>query len=416
MPPLIVFEDEGYRHLLPLIYWRTTSELRCGPRSLFDHVRACRPDAQVTIYCRSAQAPVAAERLAVPVNLPPEADEALLINARLITTDAPVVSTPPAVQWHGDTPVVIHADRPLLERLTPEVLLCRAATRQILADVPQHEFLASPRVVDYPWQLLAANHDLLERAADRTAKLGQVAGKVHAGAHLVNRKAIHVGPGSVVKPGAVLDADAGPIVIGADVSVSAHAVIEGPCCIGDGSLVRSGAVLHGGVSIGPCCKIGGEIEASIIHGFANKQHDGFLGHAYVGAWVNIGADTVNSDLKNTYGTVRVPINGVEVDSGETFVGAVIGDHSKTGIGQLLPAGATIGFGCNVANGTMAPKYVASFTWLTPDGASLYDLDRCLAVARRVMARRQVTMTAAAEALFRDIATQAREHEASPGRA
>ena len=96
--------------------------------------------------------------------------------------------------------------------------------------------------------------------------------------------------------------------------------ITGPCYVGDGCTIRPGASISAS-SIGPVCKVGGELEGSIIHGYSNKQHDGFLGHSYVGEWVNLGADTVNSDLKNTYGPVRVPINGSSVDSGETFVGA-----------------------------------------------------------------------------------------------
>ena len=165
------------------------------------------------------------------------------------------------------------------------------------------------------------------------------------------------------------------------------------------------------MSIGRRCKVGGEVESSIIHGFSNKQHDGFLGHSYVAEWVNLAADTVNSDLKSTYGTVRVPINGVEVESDQMFVGLTIGDHSKTGIGQMFPTGAVVGFGANVATCEFAPKFVPSFTWLTNSARSRYEPDRCLEVAKRVMARRQVTMTGAEEALFRSLPEQAAKIEA-----
>ena len=204
----------------------------------------------------------------------------------------------------------------------------------------------------------------------------------------------------------MLDAEHGPIFISEDVTVSANASLEGPCYIGSGSLIQPGAVLRDGMSIGPRCKVGGELESSILHGFSNKQHDGFLGHSYVAEWVNLAADTVNSDLKNTYGTIRVPINGVEVESGLMFVGLTMGDHSKTGIGQMFPTGSVVGFGCNVATCEFAPRFVPSFTWLTPKGAEPYDVERCLGVARRVMARRQVELTKAHEGLFRSVATWA----------
>jgi len=219
---------------------------------------------------------------------------------------------------------------------------------------------------------------------------------------MLNEAAIHVGRDSVLKPGVVLDAEHGPIFIGESVTIAPNASIEGPCYIGDGSLIQPGAVLRDAMSIGQRCKVGGELESSVIHGFSNKQHDGFLGHSYVAEWVNLAADTVNSDLKNTYGTVRVPINGVEVESGQMFVGLTIGDHSKTGIGQMFPTGAVVGFGSNIATCEFAPKFVPSFTWLTASARKLYELGRCLDVAKRVMGRRQTDMTAAQEALFRQL--------------
>lgn len=414
MQALVVFEDEGYRDLLPLTYWRTTAELRCGYVSLLGRIRDKLPDTDLTLYCRPMLSAVAAERSGLPVNVAPEADQTLLVNARLLLTSSLQVSQGPAVQWHEGAPLVIQTDRALLDRLTPEVLLGGAAIRQLLARLPEHRFIESPQVIRYPWDLVNANRELLESDWRRADAKVRPAGKVHDGAHLRDKKAIHIGEGSRILPGAVLDATAGPIYIGENVTVSSHAVIEGPCFIGERSLIRPGAHLHDGVTIGPRCKIGGEVEASVFQGYANKQHSGFLGHAYIAEWVNLGAGTINSDLKNTYGTVRVPINGVEIDSGEMVVGATIGDHSKTGIGQLLPTGAVIGFGSSVAVGGLTPKFVPSFAWLTQQGSAAYDIDRALDVARRVMARREVTMTPAEEELFRSIVVQAGEREAPAG--
>ena len=107
-------------------------------------------------------------------------------------------------------------------------------------------------------------------------------------------------------PCVVLDAEEGPIYIGRNVKISPHTSIQGPCYIGDNTLIQANAVIRENTSIGPVCKVGGEIEASIIHSYSNKQHDGFLGHSYLGQWINIAADAINSDLKNTYGSVRVP--------------------------------------------------------------------------------------------------------------
>jgi UDP-N-acetylglucosamine diphosphorylase / glucose-1-phosphate thymidylyltransferase / UDP-N-acetylgalactosamine diphosphorylase / glucosamine-1-phosphate N-acetyltransferase / galactosamine-1-phosphate N-acetyltransferase len=410
MQTLVVFEDAGYHDLLPLTYWRTTCELRTGYGSLLEHIRAAYAGAQVGLYCRPTLAEVAAGRLGLPVNVRPEVDRALLLNARLLLTEPLADGPAPAVQWEEDTPVAIHADKALLERLTPEVFQDRLLLKQMLSGVPPHVFATDVRLMSHPWDLVQANEAMLEHGWRKAGSPAGEEGRVCEGAHLLERGAIHVGKGSTVKPGAVLDAERGAIFIGEGVTISANASIEGPCYIGDGSLIQPGGVLRDGMSIGPRCKVGGELESSILHGFSNKQHDGFLGHAYIGEWVNLAADTVNSDLKNTYGTVRVPINGVEVESGLMFVGLTAGDHSKTGIGQMFPTGSVVGFGCNIATCEFAPRFVPSFTWLTRRGAERYDVERCLEVARRVMARRQVILTAAEEALFRSVPTWAARWE------
>ena len=188
--------------------------------------------------------------------------------------------------------------------------------------------------------------------------------------------------------------------------------MQGPAYIADDCLLQPGTTIHSGTTIGPCSKVGGEIEASIIQGYSNKQHDGFLGHSYIGSWVNIGADCLNSDLKNTYGTVRVPINGREVDSGELFVGMIVGDHSKLGINASFPTGAVVGF-CSSVFTSRSPKFVPSFTWLNGDVAQHYDEQRGLEVARKVMARRNKSMSSAEERLFRTIRKVARTVEHYP---
>lgn len=407
---LVLFEDAGYQNLLPLTYWRTVLELRTGYFALHEYATRALQARQTTVYCRPELATIVADRLGLPVNTRPASQGTLLVNGRLLLTRNIERGPLPSVQWSGDAPVVIHADRALLDRLTPEVLLRTDATREVLDGVPEHCFVSEPKLMDYPWDLVHSNHPMLEYGWKAMGSPAELAGRVCEGAYLLNRGAIHVGAGSVIKPGVVLDAENGPIFIGAGVTIAPNTSIEGPCFIGDGSLIQPGSALRHAISIGKRCKAGGELEASIIHGFSNKQHDGFLGHAYVGEWVNLAADTVNSDLKNTYGTVRVPVNGVEVESGQMFVGLTIGDHSKTGIGQMFPTGAVIGFGCNVATCEFSPRFVPSFTWLTGRGVTRYDLERCLEVGKRVMARRQVAMSDAEERLFRSLPELAARHE------
>ena len=162
--------------------------------------------------------------------------------------------------------------------------------------------------------------------------------------------------------------------------------------VGEGSSIKAGAKIYENTSIGEICKVGGEVEASIIHSCANKQHDGFLGHSYLGMWVNLGADTNNSDLKNNYGNVKVVINGSSVDSGSQFVGLTMGDHSKSGINTMFNTGTVVGVSCNVFGADFPPKYIPSFCWGGAKGLDVYDLAKSVEVARSVQARRKHTMS------------------------
>jgi len=160
------------------------------------------------------------------------------------------------------------------------------------------------------------------------------------------------------------------------------------------------------------CKVGGEVEGSIIHAYSNKQHDGFLGHAYLAMWVNLGADTNNSDLKNNYGSVRVYINGKEVDSGSMFVGLTMGDHSKSGINTMFNTGTVVGVSSNVFGAGFPPKYVPSFSWGGAEGMVTYDIDKGLEVAKRVMGRRKMQLSQAEEKVLREVFAMTKQERSS----
>lgn len=413
MQKIVVFEDEGYRSLLPLVYWRTVPELRVGFGSLWERIRRRFPQQTLELICRPPWAPVAARRLQVAVNAAPEAERFLLINARLLLGNEFHFTDAEAVQWQGDDPVVISVARQRMQQLTPEVLLDRARLRAVIEDLPAYTFVPRPHLIDYPWDLIEANeqtlHDDWERAGDRLASPT----RAEQGVHLLNPSAIHVAPSARLYPGCVLDAESGPIYLDERVVVFPNAVIRGPCYIGPESLIHAAAVFRPAVSVGRCCKIGGEVGKTIIHAYSNKQHDGFLGHAYLGEWVNLGAGTVASDLKNTYGPVRVRLNGGQVDSGRLLLGPTLGDFAKTGIGQLLSTGTVLGFAAMVASGGFSPNFAPSFSWITPEGAAEHDPRRALEVARIMMARRHIDLTPEEEALFLQLPDITRRHESCP---
>ena len=162
-------------------------------------------------------------------------------------------------------------------------------------------------------------------------------------------------------------------------------------------------------TIGPWCKIGGELEESIVQGYSNKQHDGFLGHAYLGSWVNLGADTNNSDLKNNYGIITALVNGEPVSTGSQFVGLMMGDHSKSAINMMFNTGTIVGVNSNIFCAGMPPKFVPSFSW-GGDTKTAYGFEKAVEVAAAVMKRRKIVFSDADMAIFKAVWQKAKTLE------
>ncbi len=259
-----------------------------------------------------------------------------------------------------------------------------------------------------PWDLVARNAHYLTRDFEADGKAA-LSNKHLASAAIVGpseRLSIH--ETARVNPYTVFDTTGGPITIAAGAWVQPFTRVEGPCYVGrDTQLFR--ANIRGGTTIGPDCRIGGEVEASIVHGFSNKYHEGFLGHAYVGEWVNLGAITSNSDLRNDYGEVHVPIAGDPVATGQAKVGCFIGDHTRTGMGSMLNTGTAIGVMCNVLPaGLLLPKHIPSFSSvLYGRVAPGFSLDQLFATAETVMGRRGKTFVEAERQLYLDLHQQTR---------
>ena len=213
---------------------------------------------------------------------------------------------------------------------------------------------------------------------------------------------VHIDATARLDPFVVIDATSGPVWIDRDVRVQAFTRIEGPAYVGPGTQLFR-ANIREGCSFGPTCRLGGEIEECILQGFVNKYHDGFLGHSYVCPWVNLGALTTNSDLKNDYSDVSVPLQGEKIPTGSTKVGAFIGDHTKTALCSLFNTGSAIGvMSLILPGGELLPKHIPSFTryWHgriepLPDGC-----ESGLKTAKVVMSRRGQQLTPEMERLIR----------------
>jgi len=400
---VIIAEDVGYRNLLPLTFTRPTCRLRCGIDTLWDKVAAAYPSAAIVHHARDGVGAVVADELpSVAVNAW-GGEPALLVNGRFLAP-ADLADQVPS---DGDDRAYDCDGEVVAARVSGEraAALARDLAAGPLADgwadgLPTQEI--EGRVVRYPWDLVRYNAGQIAADFERMQVAGRIEGDVHASAVLDGRERIHVAAGAEVHAGAIILAHEGPVFIGPGAKVMAGAVVEGPAAVGEHSLVKMQAKIYEGTSTGPWCKIGGEIEESIFQAYSSKQHDGFLGHAVVGEWVNLGADTNNSDLKNNYSTVRFVIDGREVDSGEQFMGAVIGDHTKTAINTMLNTGTVIGVGCNVYGSEFPPKFIPSFCWGGSAGFVEYKLDKFFGTADKVMARRKRLLTEAHRAMLQSV--------------
>jgi UDP-N-acetylglucosamine diphosphorylase / glucose-1-phosphate thymidylyltransferase / UDP-N-acetylgalactosamine diphosphorylase / glucosamine-1-phosphate N-acetyltransferase / galactosamine-1-phosphate N-acetyltransferase len=411
---IILFEDEGFRPFLPLVYSRPVFDLRCGIFTARERA-ATLLGQQVAAICRPHLATVYGTGR-WPLGLLSDRTPLTFVNGRALDLSwlPNLLGAPIDTIYVADSaPGLLGGPTLLGARLSPTlasaILFDILEQRAVPALAELRRFAqvveVDARLLTFPWDLIAANAEQIVRDLPLLSPTGGWASAAdrpiaNPAVVLHNPAQIFIHPQARLDGPLVLDARDGPIVIDA-AQIEPFSFIQGPAAIGAGALIAS-ARIRAETTIGPVCRIGGEVEASIVQGYSNKHHDGFLGHSYLGEWVNIGAMTTNSDLKNTYGTIRVVLEGLgQVDSGILKLGCFLADHVKLGIGLHLNGGAVIGTGSNIYGVHFAPKTIPPFTW----GGEVfreYRIDGMIDVARKVMGRRKVTLTPAYEALLREV--------------
>jgi UDP-N-acetylglucosamine diphosphorylase/glucosamine-1-phosphate N-acetyltransferase len=256
-------------------------------------------------------------------------------------------------------------------------------------------------MINRPWDILDQQKPAI---LEDFASLGRAnEGTLLPGAHVLAPENIFLGQGVKVWPGAVLDAQNGPIIIEGGTEIRANAVLTGPTSVGPNCVIRTAADIRENCSLGAGSRVGGEMVNTIFLGNSSKQHYGFLGQSIIGEWVNIGAGTTASNLKNTYGTVRMTLHGKDETSGRQFLGSLIADHVKIGIGALLSTGSVIGFGSHV-NMPRPARCVPSFAWVTEKGVERADFEKLEHIAGIAMERRGMTFSQMDHDLFVRIAS------------
>jgi len=387
----ILFDDRA-ETLAPLIDLRASFDVRVGGLTTLARLRAL---LGLTIEALATKPEIAAlvrDEHDLPVNTLPRGDGPVtLINGR-----CPI---PPA-ELSGLTP-----GRSLIEQSSGDVIAARvdhdAASRFLASGFEPGSLETEPLVLDQPVLLSRPWHARSVRDQAIAADLGLLAERgsmrelrdvgVPAGVHLVGGSPVLVAEGVSIMPGVVLVAEDGPIALCADAVLRPGAVVSGPTIVGSGTTILDHAAIRPATAIGPRCKVGGEVGGTVFQGLSNKAHEGYLGDAWVGQWVNLGAGTTTSNLLNTYSEViatHTP-GATRERTGETFLGPIIADHVKTAIGTRIMTGAVLHTGSMFARTAPVAGTVDRFTWSTDAGDRPYRVSKFLEVARAAMGRRDV---------------------------
>ena len=374
----ILFEDQNSKFLDPFSLTHPLFELRCGMYNNLERVINClkEDDELILIVREEIQELVRFKYPAYNVN-PKFIPKGIFLNASCIWNES-------LLSRINNGKVYVKNDIVVSANLDDEIHIEKL--NDFLNTSMQIHSSIDIGYIKYLWDAIYQGHEQIK--LDFNFFSNQKLGFIHSSVIIENDESVFIGDDSFIGAGSVLDATNGPIVIDKNVYIDIGSLIKGPVYIGANSVVNPGSKLRGNVVLGPVCKVGGEIEDSIIQGFSNKQHDGFLGHSYICEWVNLGANTNNSNLKNNYGKIRFSIPGKEIKTEKQFIGVMIGDYSKTGISTMFNTGTYVGVGVNIFGGGFQDKIIESFKWGKND---VTDLDKFLATCNITKSRRNRTL-------------------------
>ncbi len=267
------------------------------------------------------------------------------------------------------------------------VLAFRAASEKD-SSISYRDYPHAVTVIDQPWKIFQHNGAEIRKDFNRLTANRTSAPVTDPHTRVYGANQIFLEEGVQLRA-AVLNAEEGPVYLGKNTVVQEGALIKGPFALCEGSHVNMGAKMRGDVAIGPYCKVGGEVSTSVIFGFSNKAHDGFLGHSVIGEWCNLGADTNTSNLKNNYEPVKLwnYAKGGFVSTGLQFCGLMMGDHSKCGINTMFNTGTVAGVSANIFGDGFPRNFIPSFSWGGAGGFTTYQLNKALETMARVMERR-----------------------------
>ncbi len=372
----VIYEENPHNYY-PLVNLYPVFNLRIGMKTIAENTRAYFPKARIDYMGREIF-----EFKKILLN-----ETTIYLSSQFVMTDKITITPDEVKLLNNKTVVGFIKHNPVFPKDIVQI-------NKTLKTIKKSEN-ASGFVIKNLWDLIKYNEALISHQF-QSKKDDK---KLIKGIKLIgDKKNLSIAKNALIHTPVVIDTSNGPVYIDQGAVIKPFSTIVGPSYIGVATIIDGAKVIKS--SIGPHCRIGGEVESCIFQGYANKHHEGFLGHSFIGEWVNLGALTTNSDLKNNYAPVRIKIGRKEFDTGMIKLGCFVGDHTKTGIGTLIPTGAVIGSFVNFFNGGMMPGYVSNFEWLTKEKTEAYKLEPAIKTARIVMKRRNIKMSRQYENLIR----------------
>lgn len=395
----VIFEDSQFENLYPLNMLRASFDIKAGVFSMKERIERYLPvGSSVTLFVRDELSELTKVNNQNPINEMPDEDT-IYLNGR-------VVFSQKILDWitksMSDNSVINYEDTIVAAKISKEEVNSRkdklsfCMTNDYFEGLKpinntNYQFQNIFEIINHPWDIIKSLD--VNIGFDLSFLLDSVKGQEKNAEVSKDNDNNYVSPSAKVYPGVILDTVSGEIFIDDNAVVEPLTYLKGPLYIGRNALVKSGSRIYGPCSIGHSSKVSGEISNSVFHSSVNKQHDGFIGHTYACPFVNFGADTVTSNLKNNYSKIRVNQFGNSISTGMQFLGTIAGDHSKFGINTMLNTGTICGIYSNVAGGGFPDKLIGSFEWnILGKGKEKYDFEKAIETGKLVMKRRGFEMT------------------------
>lgn len=369
---ILTDSEQNWKSLLPLTYTRPVSEIRIGILTIKEKWEK---------YLKSNASYSCKDYLSAKYPAEYKSGKPNLFIASNVLPDAKLISAIKKLKTGQG-----------IKKNNVVVAYCGAETNMVHDVMNCSEYSGNIVKIENVWDIFSKNGEALRadfefltkgRRSQALSKSNIVVGK---------KNLIFLEKGAKVEA-ATFNTTNGPIYIGKNAEVMEGSMVRGPFALCDDSTLKLACKIYGPTTIGPHCKVGGEINNSVVFGYSNKAHDGFLGNSVVGEWCNLGADTNNSNLKNNYGEVKIfsYANNGTISTGLQFCGLIMGDHSKCGINTMFNTGTVVGVGANIFGGGFPPTHIPSFVWGGLDGFDTYRLEKMFETTERVYARRHQTL-------------------------